>query len=130
MRKCLVILYIGTGMLETCALRSLMQSALLDSIKYKGKCLVETKIVETVSAFSALEVEKSLLKVNRKILSRGLLDGELQSSTVAKKCQKKTGLPLLQYLFAYQFYRHRVLVYVIRLVLPLQLTAILKAGFE
>ena len=47
--------------------------------------------MDTVSAFSALEVEKRLLQSNRKILLRGLVAGGLQSSTVARKCQRKLG---------------------------------------
>ena len=55
--------------------------------KNKEKNLLETKITDTVNAFSAYthEVEKSLLTINRKILSRRLFGGELLPCIVARK---------------------------------------------
>ena len=44
-------------------LQQIWQKALLDSIKYTEKMLWETKITDTISAFSVLEVEKSLLTI-------------------------------------------------------------------
>ena len=44
-------------------LHQIWQKALSDSIKCRGKNLWGTKTIEAVGAFSALEVEKSLLTI-------------------------------------------------------------------
>ena len=59
----------------------------IDSTKYRKNFFFgETKLIGTVSAFRALKIEKSLLTIKLEgFIKNGI---GLQSSTVARKCQK------------------------------------------
>ena len=86
-----LVCIISTGMLKSCCLASfnadinliaislfscwnnmlqqIWQNALLGSIRYVGKKILwKTKIIDTVSAFSALELEKNFKRLNHIIL--------------------------------------------------------------